>query len=100
MLLERFGDHAVTIGNSAFEIWLVWSDRRLSVPAEKSALDVLLEAGIPIEPGCRTGGCGECATTYVEGDIVHKDSCLTEADRERLFCPCVSRARGTLALPF
>lgn len=86
--------------NRQFEIWLVWSDRRLMVAPDTSALDVLISAGVPIEPGCRSGGCGECATDYVEGEIIHKDVCLSEMDRRRQFCPCVSRARGILALPF
>ncbi|MBU2531122.1 MAG: 2Fe-2S iron-sulfur cluster binding domain-containing protein [Alphaproteobacteria bacterium] len=84
----------------AFDIWLVWSDVRLTVPADRSALAVLIEAGVAVEPGCLTGGCGECATEYVEGDVDHKDTCLSDDDRKRIFCPCVSRANGTLALPF
>lgn len=85
---------------TAFEIWLVWSDVRLTVPSDRSALAVLLDAGVVIEPGCMTGGCGECATEYVEGDVVHKDACLSLDERKRLFCPCVSRAHGTLAMPY
>lgn len=82
-----------------FEIYLVWSDRILRVQAGQTALQVLLEAGVAISPGCLTGGCGECATAYVEGDIIHKDACLNAADRERLFCPCVSRARTRIVIP-
>lgn len=83
-----------------FEIWLVWSDRKLYVPAERSALAVLQDAGVPVEMGCEHGDCGTCATEYVEGDVIHNDSCLSEADRAHEFCPCVSRAKGRLALPF
>lgn len=85
---------------TAFEIWLVWSDVRLIVPDDRTALSVLLEAGVPIEPGCMTGGCGDCTTEYVEGDVDHKDACLNLDDRKRFFCPCVSRARGILVLPY
>ncbi|MGI9521157.1 MAG: 2Fe-2S iron-sulfur cluster-binding protein [Hyphomicrobiaceae bacterium] len=84
----------------SFEIWLVWSDVRLPVGEHQTALAVLEQAGVPIEPGCMTGGCGECATEYVEGDVDHKDTCLNADDRKHQFCPCVSRARGTLVLPF
>ncbi len=70
------------------------------VPPGTSALDVLIEAGVAIEPGCRTGACGECVTDYVEGEVVHKDSCLSSTERRRKFCPCVSRALGRLVLPF
>ena len=83
-----------------FEIWLVWSDVRLTVAPGQSALNALLEAGVPGEPGCMTGGCGECATEYVEGTIQHNDLCLSAEDRKHWFCPCVSRASGTLTLPF
>ena len=83
-----------------FGIWLVWSDVRLHIAADHTALSVLQEAGVPIEPGCMTGGCGDCATEYVEGEIDHMDTCLNLEDRKRFFCPCVSRARGTLVLPF
>ena len=51
-----------------------------------------------VEPGCQTGGCGMCVTAYVEGDIIHKDGCLSVFDRERYFCPCVSRARTRIVL--
>lgn len=85
---------------AAFEIYLAWTDVTLQVAPDQSALQVLLDAGVPIEPGCQTGGCGACATEYVEGDIIHKDSCLSPADRARVFCPCVSRARSRIVLAF
>jgi dimethylamine monooxygenase subunit B len=81
-----------------FEIYLAWSDRTLKVDAGQTVLQVLLEAGVAISPGCLTGGCGECATAYVEGDLIHKDACLNAADRQRVFCPCVSRARTRIVI--
>jgi vanillate O-demethylase ferredoxin subunit len=84
--------------SSPFEIYLAWSDRTLIVPAGQSALQVLLDAGIPIQPGCLNGGCGECVTEYVEGDVIHKDSCLNSDDRAHNFCPCVSRAATRIVL--
>lgn len=83
-----------------FEIYLVWSERTLQVPADQSALKVLQDAGVPVDMGCENGECGTCATEYVEGDVLHNDFCLTEATRQHEFCPCVSRARGRLVLPF
>ncbi|HRK17591.1 MAG TPA: 2Fe-2S iron-sulfur cluster binding domain-containing protein [Hyphomicrobiaceae bacterium] len=84
----------------SFEIYLVWSERTLVVGPHQTALAVLMEAGIPIEPGCTLGGCGMCMTEYVEGDIIHKDSILSVEDRKRFFCPCVSRARTRIVIPF
>jgi len=87
-----------TGGDEPFEIHLAWSETTLAVSPGQSALEVLIAAGIPIEPGCQTGGCGMCATAYVEGDVVHKDACLTAEDRQRYFCPCVSRGHGRIVL--
>ena len=84
--------------SGSFVIYLAWSDKTVTVGPEATALSALLAAGAPVEPGCGTGGCGMCATTYVEGDIEHKDACLSSSEREHLFCPCVSRARGRLVV--
>ena len=81
-----------------FEIYLAWSETTLRVAADQSARDVMLAAGLPVEIGCGNGGCGMCVTEYVEGDIVHKDACLTAADRAHYFCPCVSRAATRIVL--
>jgi dimethylamine monooxygenase subunit B len=84
--------------DGSFEILLAWSERTLLVGAGESALEVMVAAGLAVEPGCQTGGCGMCATEYVEGDIIHKDACLTATDRDHYFCPCVSRARTRVVL--
>lgn len=81
-----------------FELYLAWSDRVLTVGPGQSVLQVLIDAGVPIEPGCGTGTCGTCVTEYVEGDLVHKDSFLSPDDRRHFFCPCVSAARTRIVL--
>jgi vanillate O-demethylase ferredoxin subunit len=82
----------------AFEILLAWSETTLTVRPGETALQVLLAAGVPVATGCEVGNCGDCAFPYIEGDIIHKDHCLTPADRQRYFCPCVSRARSRIVL--
>lgn len=77
---------------ATFEIYLAWSDRTLTVPAGKSALQALLAAGIPIAPGCLTGACGECVTAYVEGDVLHKDSTRTAASTRKIARATSARA--------
>jgi ferredoxin len=89
-------DHQVVA--DTFEIYLAWSDTTLTVRPDQTALQALTEAGVAVEPGCQTGGCGMCATAYVEGDIIHKDGCLNASDRERYSCPCVSRAKTRIVL--
>ncbi|MCB1522346.1 MAG: 2Fe-2S iron-sulfur cluster binding domain-containing protein [Hyphomicrobiaceae bacterium] len=85
--------------DDTFELELVWSDVVLTVPAGRSALDVLAAAGVAIEAGCGHGSCGTCATEFVEGEVIHRDTCLSVADREHEFCPCISRGRGRIILP-
>ena len=91
---------APATSHGSFEIYLAWSEKILIVDAGQNALDVLSKAGVPIEPGCQVGSCGMCTTEYVEGDIVHKDGCLNAHDRERFFCPCVSRAKTRIVVAF
>ncbi|MFF0107693.1 PDR/VanB family oxidoreductase [Streptomyces hirsutus] len=82
----------------AFELVLGRSGRRLAVPADRSALDVLDAAGIAVSNACRDGVCGSCELPVLEGLPLHRDS-LTEPDRTDVFLPCVSRARtGELVL--
>lgn len=95
--MSRSGDSS-SVPGGGFEIFLVWTETTLIVGPEETALDVMLRAGLPVEPGCRTGGCGECVTEYVEGDIIHKDACLQLIERDRYFCPCVSRARTRIVI--
>lgn len=89
---------AMSDGQGPFEILLVQSERTITVGRGESALQALIAAGLPIEPGCQTGACGTCITEYVEGDVVHKDACLSAHDREHHFCPCVSRARSRIVI--
>lgn len=84
--------------DGTFEIWLAWSERTIVVAPGTSTLDALSDAGVHVERGCLSGACGECAMPYVEGDLVHKDSCLSLDERVRNFCPCVSRARSRIVL--
>jgi len=88
-----------TVPNRPFYIYLAYSDKTLIVDSEQTALQVLVDAGVDIEPGCMLGGCGMCATDFVEGDLIHKDICLNGAERETHFCPCVSRAGTRVVLP-
>ncbi|WP_181779476.1 PDR/VanB family oxidoreductase [Pseudonocardia pini] len=92
--LERFAPKQIeTAGDTAFEIEL--SDGQvLTVPADRSALDVLEEAGHDILSSCREGTCGTCEVGIVEGEADHRDSVLTPEEQAENSCMmvCVSRA--------
>jgi ferredoxin-NADP reductase len=96
---ERFAPKVVeTAKDTAFEVELAQSGRRITVPADKSVLATLGEAGIHILSSCGEGTCGTCETPVLEGDIDHRDSVLTKEEQSRNDCMmvCVSRAKCPL----
>ena len=93
-----------TFGNSGrFEAQPFWVELprhglRLEVPAERSLLDVLNEAGVETLYDCQRGECGLCAVDIVSasGSIDHRDvffSAHEKRSNQRL-CACVSRVHG------
>jgi ferredoxin-NADP reductase len=84
-----------------FDIELALSGLTLTVPEDKSVLEVVEEAGIPVLSSCREGTCGTCETPVLAGDVEHRDSLLTPEERaanDTMFI-CVSRATSpTLVL--
>jgi len=92
---------AATAGDQAFEIRLASSGRLLTVPADRTALEVLFEHGIDIPVSCEQGVCGTCVTRVLGGVPEHRDHFLTDEEHAAndQFTPCCSRARGgTLTL--
>jgi ferredoxin len=78
----------------SFEVRLVRSNRQLTVPADRTLLDVLLEAGLRVPHLCCRGTCGTCQTRVLEGIPDHRDMVLRGAEAgcvDRMM-PCVSRS--------
>jgi len=77
-----------------FEVDLMMSGLTVTVPPERSILDVVEEQGIVVPSSCRVGTCGTCEVAVIDGDIEHRDSVLSpeEQDANRTMMPCVSRA--------
>lgn len=84
-----------------FEVSLALSGRTVEVPAGRSILDVLDDAGIVTVSSCREGVCGTCEAEVVSGEVEHRDSVLTPAERaeNETMMVCVSRCTsGRLVL--
>ena len=95
--VERFraAEGAAATG-TAFEVEVRPAGVVLAVPADRSLLEVLEDAGVAPFSSCREGTCGTCEVGVVEGEVDHRDALLTPAERaanEAMF-PCVSRAAG------
>ncbi|MGE4238822.1 PDR/VanB family oxidoreductase [Ramlibacter sp.] len=82
----------------AFQVRLASSDRVIDIPAERSVMQVLAEAGVELPSSCEQGTCGSCLTRVLEGIPDHRDVYLTDDERAAndQFTPCVSRAKTPL----
>lgn len=78
--------------NHDFTLVLSKSRRRLEVPKDKSAADILNQNGIPVDVKCSDGICGVCKCGLVSGDVEHRDFVLSKAQRETAIILCQSRA--------
>ena len=66
----------------------------LTVPPDRSILEVVEEAGVAVLSSCREGTCGTCETAVLDGVPDHRDSLLTEDERaaDDTMMICVSRS--------
>ncbi len=79
--------------NHVFHLKLEQSGVELEVPAERSAADVLAEAGFQVETKCSDGLCGTCVAEYSQGEVEHRDYVLSNEQRQNKLTLCCSRAR-------
>jgi hypothetical protein len=66
------------------------------VPAERSATEVLAEAGVGISVKCSDGLCGVCALPYdaqASDAVEHRDFVLSQQERQHKIILCCSRAQ-------
>ncbi len=96
MHFEHFtnADAAPQGGDQPFVVTLARSGRDIDIPADRSILDVLLEAGLDVDYSCGEGTCGTCITRLLGGEPDHRDRVLTPAEKADHIALCCSRARG------
>ncbi|MDV6014595.1 PDR/VanB family oxidoreductase [Haloechinothrix sp. LS1_15] len=94
---ERFAPPPIVDG-APFEVELARSGRTVIVPADRSALEAIREVVPDVAYSCRQGHCGTCAVGLRAGTVDHRDSVLTEAERERTMMICVSRSPDRVVL--
>jgi ferredoxin-NADP reductase len=77
-----------------FEVILQRSGVTVTVPPDKSILDMVYAAGLYALSSCREGVCGTCEARVLEGVPDHRDSVLTQAEREanEVMMICISRS--------
>ena len=95
--VESFAPDAPTParGDRAFDLELARSGRTVHVPADRSAVQALADAGVEVPTSCEQGICGTCRVRVLGGEPEHRDTFLTPAEQAAndVFTPCCSRAR-------
>ena len=85
-------DPSTAEGDAEFEVELTSTGAILPVPADRTILAVLRNAGTQVESSCEAGVCGTCRTRYLSGSPHHRDYVLTDDERRDWIMVCVSRA--------
>jgi cytochrome P450/ferredoxin-NADP reductase len=94
--VERFAARPMStpVRAEAFDVELVRSGLTLTVPPNRSILDVVEAAGVGALSSCAEGTCGTCETGVLDGRPDHRDSVLTADEQAANDCMliCVSRS--------
>jgi ferredoxin-NADP reductase len=95
--LERFSATESTdlTDATAFEVELSRSGVTVTVPADRSILDVVLDTIGEVNFSCEEGVCGTCETAVLSGVPDHRDQLLLPQEREsnETMMICVSRSK-------
>jgi ferredoxin len=98
--LERFAAKEqptqVAGGDAAFQVVCQRSGVTVTVPPDTSIIDALERDGVSVLSSCLEGVCGTCETAVLEGVPDHRDSLLTEDERQanEYMMICVSRSKS------
>jgi ferredoxin-NADP reductase len=93
---ELFAAAAPKTTDAAFEVELRESNVTLTVAPTQTILDAMLDAGLDPLYDCKRGECGVCKVGVIEGEVEHRDYCLSDAEKRagKVMHICVSRARA------
>ncbi|HEX5279650.1 MAG TPA: PDR/VanB family oxidoreductase [Micropepsaceae bacterium] len=80
--VEYFTPKFAAAQEGGYIVELARSKRELVIPAGKSILQVVREAGIDVPHSCEEGVCGACETRVISGIPDHRDTILTESERK------------------
>jgi ferredoxin len=95
---ERFAAPPVVDGEQ-FSVTVASSAATISVGADETLLSALQRSGVTAPYSCQQGFCGTCRTRVLDGVVQHRDTLLTQPERDSgMMLTCVSRASAGGAL--
>ncbi len=97
--IERFESATEKLDPSkekSFEVELRDTGMVIRIASDQTVLAALRQANIDVPSDCEEGLCGSCEVNVLSGDVDHRDSVLTRAEREAngKMMVCCSRALG------
>ncbi|MBI0374791.1 oxidoreductase [Streptomyces albiflaviniger] len=94
--VERFSrrDDGDEQSATAFDVEFARTGVTVTVPADRSILEMAEELGVDIDSSCQEGVCGSCETRVISGIPDHRDEVLSEDERAtgQTMMVCVSRS--------
>jgi len=94
--VEYFTAREAANTSGGYTVELARSGREFQIPAGKSILQVLREAGMTVASSCEEGVCAVCETGVLAGVPDHRDAILSEAERasNRTMMICCSGSKS------
>lgn len=90
-ITERLGD--------PFDAIMIAANKTVHVGETETLLQAMRRDNVPIEYSCEGGICGSCVLEVTQGEIEHRDFCLTPEERASgMMTSCVSRAAGPISV--
>ncbi len=85
------------MSHDRFEVHLARTGLTIQVDSDESILDALLLAGVQAPYLCMAGSCSTCQVSVLEGIPEHRDSVLTQAERDaqNTMMICCSRSKSS-----
>lgn len=80
--LERFAAAAPIVAEGGFTVQLARAGRSVFVAKGCTILDTLRQEGVPVAASCEQGICGSCETRVLSGRPDHRDSLLSEQEKQ------------------
>ena len=90
---EYFANTGEIDRESSFDVALARSCLTVRVAVGQTILQAVRAAGVDLPSSCEQGACGTCIATVIDGDAVHQDVYLNEAEKATgdTILTCVSR---------
>ena len=84
--------------NAAFQVKINSTGEILTVPPEKTIVNILRDNGYYVDTCCEEGYCGTCLTPYLDGEPEHRDTVLDASDRSQYVLICCARSKSPMLL--